>query len=277
MRRGPSGTTPGMVYTVELGLKGSQKAFKSLAKNCTCKDFLKRGPGCKHVGAVLIGLAARAEPPGPALMLEAEARARAALARPGEVPRRVRLELGDTPRGEAAGSAFEPPARRAGVQAFASVREKAERLRDAEHQKNAREWAFSAEAEGPAAVGVLNEAVQRAPGLGKVVELLDGVSSQERAIEVIGRAKEFVMLFAFTFDRADVTKALLDAHARGCKVSAGVDKRWTLNGKTRDQLSRLQELAAQGIDVRVLVGTAYDVEYRAVQRAARLCWGGPTS
>jgi len=84
---------------------------------------------------------------------------------------------------------------------------------------------------------------------------------------VIGRAKEFVMLFAFTFDRADVTKALLAAHARGCKVSVGVDRRWTLNGKTRDQLSRLQELAAQGIDVRVLVGTAYDVEYRAVQRS----------
>ena len=75
------------------------------------------------------------------------------------------------------------------------------------------------------------------------------------------------MLFAFTFDRADVSKALLDAHARGCKVSVGVDKRWTLNGKTRDQLSRLQELAAQGIDVRVLVGTAYDVEHRAAQRS----------
>jgi len=130
-----SGTTPGMAYTVELGLKGNPKTFKSLVNNCTCKDFLKRGPGCKHVGAVLIGLAARAEPPGPALMLEAEARARAALARPGEVPRRVRLELGDTPRGEAAGSAFEPPARRAGVQAFASVKEKAERLRDAEQQR----------------------------------------------------------------------------------------------------------------------------------------------
>jgi len=127
-----SGTTPGMAYTVELGLKGNQKTFKSLVKNCTCKDFLKRGPGCKHVGAVLIGLAARTEPPGTALVLEAEARARAAVARPGEVPRRVRLELGDTPRGEAAGSAFEPPARRAGVQAFASVKEKAERPRDAE-------------------------------------------------------------------------------------------------------------------------------------------------
>ena len=124
-----SGTTPGMVYTVELGLKGNLKTFKSLVKNCTCKDFLKRGPGCKHVGAVLIGLAARAESPGTALKFEAEGgepvpatRARAAMARPGEVPRRVRLELGDTPRGEAAGSAFEPPARRAGVQAFASVK-----------------------------------------------------------------------------------------------------------------------------------------------------------
>ena len=31
-------------------------------------------------------------------------------------------------------------------------------------------------------------------------------------------------------------------------------------------MSRLQELASQGVDVRVLVGTAYDVEYRAVQR-----------
>ena len=123
------------------------------------------------------------------------------------------------------------------------------------------------EAEGPSAAGVLNEAVQGAPGLGKVLELLDGVSSQERAIEAIGRAKEFVMLFAFTFDRADVAKALLAAHARGRKVSVGVDKRWTLSGKTRGQLSRLQELVVQGIDMRVLVGTAYDVEHRAVQRS----------
>ena len=281
-----SATTDGVVYLVELDLKGNDGTFKGLVKSCACKDFIHRGPGCKHLGAVLLGLVSQEDPAGSeasskgaGLEPVALTKARAAEARPGEVPRRVQLR--DQPRGDAAGSAFEPPARRAGVRTFvdlkhirtfAGIREKAERLRDAvRHEGSLREWKYAAIADAPSSssaadLGVAVQDGPKEPGLGKVVEFLDGVSSQERAIEMITKAKEFVILFAFTFDRADVAHALLAAQARGCKVAVGVDKRWTLNGKTRDQLSRLQELASQGVDVRVLVGTAYDVEYRAVQR-----------
>eukprot|EP00969_Alexandrium_andersonii_P040053 1755401-Alexandrium_andersonii.AAC.1 len=50
----------------------------------------------------------------------------------------------------------------------------------------------------------------------------------------------------------------------------GVDKSQTLAGKTRDQTSRLLELCAVGVEVYLLTGRDYGLEYKAVGRS----WSG---
>eukprot|EP00969_Alexandrium_andersonii_P362553 15459975-Alexandrium_andersonii.AAC.1 len=62
---------------------------------------------------------------------------------------------------------------------------------------------------------------------------------------------------AFTWDRQDVTEALTRARARNVPIRMGVDRRQTLDGKTRDQTARLLELAAVGVEVYLLTGRDY--------------------
>eukprot|EP00969_Alexandrium_andersonii_P021875 957608-Alexandrium_andersonii.AAC.1 len=62
---------------------------------------------------------------------------------------------------------------------------------------------------------------------------------------------------AFTWDRQDITEALARARTRNVPIRMGVDKKQTLEGKTRDQTSRLLELAAVGVEVYLLTGRDY--------------------
>eukprot|EP00969_Alexandrium_andersonii_P187381 8279678-Alexandrium_andersonii.AAC.1 len=50
----------------------------------------------------------------------------------------------------------------------------------------------------------------------------------------------------------------------------GVDKSQTLAGRTRDQIARLLELGAVGVEVFLLTGRDYSLEYKAVGRT----WSG---
>eukprot|EP00969_Alexandrium_andersonii_P177439 7846552-Alexandrium_andersonii.AAC.1 len=50
----------------------------------------------------------------------------------------------------------------------------------------------------------------------------------------------------------------------------GVDRKQTLEGKTRDQISRLLELCAVGVEVFLLTGRDHAGEYQAVGRT----WNG---
>ena len=102
--------------------------------------------------------------------------------------------------------------------------------------------------------------------MGSVYAVLDAVKSQEEAIDMILHARSYVLLLAFTYDRPDVTEALVGARRRGVEVKIGVDRKSTLQGSTRDQLQRLKEMAAYGAEVRVCSGRGYGEEYRAVGR-----------
>ena len=106
------------------------------------------------------------------------------------------------------------------------------------------------------------------PAVGAVKALLDAKGSQERAIRLIDEAEAYAYVTAFTYDRQDLTDALIRARRRGLTVSVAVDKKNTLSGSTRDQLKRLKELEAHGAQVRVCNGSGYAEEYRAVGRAA---------
>ena len=105
-------------------------------------------------------------------------------------------------------------------------------------------------------------------GLGSVLSLPGGQESQDIGIRLIDSAEQYVRLLGFTFDRADVTEALKRAKSRNVDVAVGVDKKWTLNGRTREQLVRLKELEAHGVVTRVVSGRVISEEYRAVGRGA---------
>ena len=125
----------------------------------------------------------------------------------------------------------------------------------------------AASALGPPALGA--GALPLAPltkGVGTVVEVLDSYGSQETAIRLVNQAEEFVLLLSFTFDREDLVEALVLARRRGVRVTVGSDKRWTLSGKTKNQLQMLLKLQAEGCEVRCLVGVSCGPEYRAVGR-----------
>ena len=117
------------------------------------------------------------------------------------------------------------------------------------------------------AADVAAEETARA-GVGEVLAVLDARASQETAIRLVGAASVFIRMLVFTYDREDITEALLHAKRRGVDVRVGADKRWTLNGRTRDQLQRLQLMAAEGIEVRVIQGDSYAAAYHEVGRAA---------
>ena len=74
-------------------------------------------------------------------------------------------------------------------------------------------------------------------------------------------------MLGFSFDRADITTALVAARKRGCLVRVVLDHNMTIKGKTRDQFSSAKELVACGIHVRVASGVPLGPEYQAVGRS----------
>ena len=85
-----------------------------------------------------------------------------------------------------------------------------------------------------------------------------------------GRPRE-VLLACYTFDREDITEALV--RAAGAMVSVLADKGFSLNGRCRLQQQNLCRLQAPGIEVRLSTGKCSAEEYRAAEerRAAAAC------
>ncbi len=81
-----------------------------------------------------------------------------------------------------------------------------------------------------------------------------------------------VHLGAFTFDREDLTNALISAHARGCRVTVAVDKRSTEGGSTANQHQQIRRLSASGIAVSLCSGVPIHEEY-----GGQTVWDGSVS
>ena len=106
-------------------------------------------------------------------------------------------------------------------------------------------------------------------GLGRLLAITDAVRSQELAVEMINAAKltEQVILLGFGFDRSDLVFALIQCRKRGSQVRVVLDRKMTLTGQTRDQLSSAKELVANGVGVRIVAGVLLAAEYAAVGRS----------
>ena len=85
-----------------------------------------------------------------------------------------------------------------------------------------------------------------APAEGKVLRLLDGVASHEAAIRLVVGAKELIRMYGFTFDREDIDQALRRARKRSVDMMMGVDRKYSLNGRAREQLDQIKKVSAHG-------------------------------
>ena len=103
--------------------------------------------------------------------------------------------------------------------------------------------------------------------LGVVRKFLDARGNHEEAVRVIKAAASWDLMLGFTYVREDITAALRGTASRGLQVLLGLDRRWTLTGRTRDQLQRAQELAMAGVQVRLLKGDDLAAEYKQVGRS----------
>ena len=104
--------------------------------------------------------------------------------------------------------------------------------------------------------------------LGKVLNIMGGVVMQNTFLSLMNRCQEEVILFAYGYDRRDVTDSVIAARQRGIAVRMGFDRKTLCSGVPRDMHQLAQELESQGCEVRTMVGASIADEYRAVNRSA---------
>ena len=104
--------------------------------------------------------------------------------------------------------------------------------------------------------------------VGSLLGLLDARGAQNKALGLLSRATRVqrVWIVGYSWDREDMTDAVINAFQRGCSVRVLLDCSMTVKGKTRDQLSSAQRMRAAGVDLRLGDGTALSPEYNLVQR-----------
>eukprot|EP00969_Alexandrium_andersonii_P194459 8589374-Alexandrium_andersonii.AAC.1 len=90
--------------------------------------------------------------------------------------------------------------------------------------------------------------VRNLRGLGVARGILGARETQENAQYLILQARRAVRVLAFTWDRQDLTAALVHVCTKDVPVRIGVDRKQTLAGNTKEQTARLQELAAAGAE-----------------------------
>ncbi len=122
--------------------------------------------------------------------------------------------------------------------------------------------------------------VQR--GVGVIIEMYEADGSQQVIVnEVIRKAREYVFINFFTFDRAFYKNALIGKHQEFVKIKARggplpasegtvtvlVDRGMSFRGSTTNQLSVLKEMAAAGVTVILVSGIVSNKYYQEEGRA----------
>jgi len=105
------------------------------------------------------------------------------------------------------------------------------------------------------------------PHVGVVVQLLDAVKTQDAAILLIEKAQSWIRVYGYSFDREEFAEALMNARKRGVDVMIGVDRKFSLNGRSREQLGVIKTVATNGVVVTMVGGFPLREEYQAVGRS----------
>ena len=265
-------STGGGNYQVQVNLTKTElsgEGAAALVLSCECREHIMKGPICKHAGAVLYCLASEGagrgsqeSPPAALGVAGSSTDGRARLV--STAAARAASALG-LPASGAAGVSWEElrAKQRAVLAATAARRSKTKDCparKEQEEPELEERMARLAITDRVPPGGRSNETVPQppeSPEQGKVMKFLDSISTHEEAIKLIDLAQEVVLFFAFTYDREDITDALLRAKAKGLEVKIGADRSNTLNGRTRNQLPKLQQLDAGGVEVNVVQGGAY--------------------
>jgi hypothetical protein len=107
------------------------------------------------------------------------------------------------------------------------------------------------------------------PDLGVLVGIYGAVDTQTCAVDLIDAAADGDDLFfwGYTFDRNDVSMALIDARERRhITVKVLLDKRITFEKTTKDMYEQIAKMSSFGVQVRLASGLDLHKEYNAVGR-----------
>ena len=191
------------------------QSSRLLESTCSCLDYGRKGPLCKHAGAVLLALVARRLP---TTDLTAE-----------------------SPEGETAANRT---SRSTGSVNSLGVALKSLRERELEVEQ-LKDRLKRVEID-------LARAVDR-PVEQKGVEVLGTFAAHVRRLSAISNAQQFVYIVAYTYDLDDVTQALIKVKRHRPNIDARVllDKEQSLTGPTRNLRPRVLQLTTHAVPVRL--------------------------
>jgi phosphatidylserine/phosphatidylglycerophosphate/cardiolipin synthase-like enzyme len=89
---------------------------------------------------------------------------------------------------------------------------------------------------------------------GKLISVLSSKQTQKMAVNLLSKAKERVILTAFTLDLLIVCNAMIEAAQRGVQAQLFVDRSHSLKGSTSAQMDRLELLRRGGVEVYLAKG-----------------------
>jgi len=84
---------------------------------------------------------------------------------------------------------------------------------------------------------------------GTVVSMLGGKETHKMVVFLLGKARVYAYLTAFTFDLLLITEALKAAAERGVRVEVFADRGHAMRGATQQMMERLDDLRKKGVEV----------------------------
>ena len=89
---------------------------------------------------------------------------------------------------------------------------------------------------------------------GKLLSVMSSKQTQKMGVNLLNKAKERVIMTAFTLDLLIVCHALVETAQRGVQAQLFVDKGHSLKGSTNAQMDRLEMLRRGGVEVYLAKG-----------------------
>jgi hypothetical protein len=205
------------------------QSTRLLEATCSCQDYGRRGPLCKHGGAVLMALLS------------------------GRIPTDVptwptMLAIDDivpVPATPPTGWTSRPPPPSLLATVLKDLQAAEFEILELKGKLTLTEAALQA----AQAVSCAPTEVPPQP----IVQIVDAAGGHARRVDAINKAASFVFIVAFTYDLDDVTQAVIAAKSRVPGIDARVllDREQALSGPTRNLRPRVLQLTSHSVPVRL--------------------------